>query len=1115
MAGDGVRELLLQMRMDNTEFKRSMRDAQQDVRLLKAQFKAAESDTGLEDASDTLRQNLQQQLKLLEDQAESYEKQITHLKDLLGQVGGPESELGHGILGQIKQLQTEMANTDGAANDTKAAIAKLDEGDAMDAVEEVKEAVQDMNTEIGEKGPDAVQKFLDATAGLTRFTEDLKASYGALFGWTEDTADSADEIYAAREYLMAGVKEATNMSAEEAAEFQAWQETMIANSIPLTFEQISAVSRAAGAAMDLSLQELQDFTLLYSKIQTTTELQGEEGVGALATMIGLFRLAADEYENFGSALAVLGDKSRGGEGDLLDIAQRAASAVALFKGAPEDLLALSAAIKQFGAENEAGGSALMRTFTRMGDAAEFGANKYGAMLSEIRQTYPDVKSFYDLSLKFSSGELRRDQVGVDLFGLNESDFSHMLDSAIALEKYISFMGQGTTIEDFVAGWQSNSVEHFISFWTQVGEIAKTGDTGVFDILSALGFNGVRDRTVLANMANMGAEMQQFLEWSRQAYEEGTALDEKYGNFLRTNEARRTMNENAQANMLSVMGQAVVEMRQPFEDWKADMQRWFVEDMPAWVQQGAGAAVQVLGTIGNVITGVSNVAEGLYYTGQTVKSFKEVDWKAVGGTVGKIAGVGVGTVAGVAGLFLLADALYSAATSTETISQNLRNVEIHIDEESKKRALAAIKEVQDASDKLANKEVSEEWAKISRVVKAGYGDIEMFGTAIAYEQTLVEKQLHDLTVSYGLQIDELNSQIIAASDAGDDALAAALMADRETVNAEWKAKAAAVQDAYSLAISQVFNGMLNQREGMADKLEQLNKDYNLLGMLLGLDRGLVINPDTTVRQYKEAYKAAFEAGLVTEADFNRLYNNSKLDASVWAGFGWNNMIKDLLARMSPTISSLFADQNLYGMFTSAVSGGIFDNVDISQVEGSLAAVLAAVNMKNVAAQGGDSIGDWEAGILQILVDALKEGKNQTGPAVEEVRDDVIQQMRDAFSSDSGRMGASAVGAMVTGNLATGILSGKDGAVAAMREVMAAVQAEAVNSAPLVAGVMRMGAGIGLAGATGAGSYHGGTQNTWNQSFTVTGSTIRDQQNIRRLAQEVMKEMRRTSSSVGLG
>ena len=1083
MAEGGVRDLLVQLRLDNKNFRTAITEAKGDVALLKAQFKEAESDSSLQDASKTLQENLSAQIEALKGQAEKYEEQIGKLRTALGTLG-EDSKAGQGVLGDIQKLEKQLSLTNAEVNT--------------------------LETKLNDLKFDAL---IDNIGKVTQLAEDLKMAYSGFFGWTDEAADSADEAYTRRQYLMAGVQEATDMNAEQMKAFQAWQEQVISTSIPLTFEQISAVAKAAGAAMDVSMEELQEFILLYSKIQATTDLQGEEGVGALATIIALFHMAKEEYAGFGSALAVLGDASRAGEADILAIAERAASAVALFGGAEQDLIALAAAVGHFGQENEAGGSALMRTFTNMGTAAEFGKNQYEGILQQIRALYPEMESFYDLSVAIAGKEVNSGTVA-SLLGMNASDFQQMMDTAIMLEKYVQYMGDGASIQSFVEGWENNSTEHFINFWTQVGAMAQRGDFFVFDVLSNLGFNGVRDKTTLANLTNMGQQMLVFLELSRQAYAEGTKLDEKYGNFLNTEESRRTINANATENMYAAMGQGVLMIRRPFEDLWADMQKNFVENMPDWVLTGAGAAVEGLSALGDFISGVGNLAEDVYFSGQVIQDIKNMNWKQVGSSLAplaKAAGVGIGSAAAIAGMIILGNVVNDIAYDTNQIAQNLNGIKIVVDEESKNQALQAIQEVQAASDRLANKETSEEWAKISRVVKAGYGDMEMFGTAIAYEQALVEKQLHDLTVSYGLQIDELNSQIIAASEAGDDALAAALATKREETAAEWKDEADAVRDAYSLALSQVFNGMLGQREGMAEKLEQLNKDYDLLALLLGINEK-ALSGTAVSQEYMAAYEAMLKGGLISQGDYDWLIQNS-LDSYARELYGWGAKIKSLLGRMVPTVAALFEDPQLYGLFTSAMESGIFENADVSQLEGALAGVLAAIDLKKVAAQGGGNVYSWDNGILQLLVNALEENKNLTGPAVQEVRDAVIEQMQEVFSENGKSSGATAVGAMVTGNLATGILSGKADAVSAMQDVIAAVQAEAMNSAPLIAALMQMGTGIGLAGAAGAGSYHGGTQNTWNQSFTVTGSTIKDQQNIRKLAQEVMKEMRRTGKSIG--
>ena len=149
---------------------------------------------------------------------------------------------------------------------------------------------------------------------------------------------------------------------------------------------------------------------------------------------------------------------------------------------------------------------------------------------------------------------------------------------------------------------------------------------------------------------------------------------------------------------------------------------------------------------------------------------------------------------------------------------------------KKKPLAQSRRFQAAADKLSGAELDAAYGGTGEAVKAGYGTVAMFGTSLGYEAELAQRDIADASAKYGAAINDYNAKIVAAVEAGDNALAASLAASRDTAQTEWDTSIGTIKTAYTLAVSELINGMMKSQPEAAAQLEKIAKQYDLMTAL---------------------------------------------------------------------------------------------------------------------------------------------------------------------------------------------------------------------------------------------------------------------------------------------
>lgn len=1071
MAEGDVRNLLVQLRLDQSQYKQSIADAKNELKYLKAAFQNVEGDESVGDAAAALKENLAAQLNALNEQIAAYEERLTALKTALNKVD-PDSGEAAGIKKDVTTIQTEL--------------------------EKAKTYVGDIKTEMADF---KVDQFVKAMGDLTQVVRDLDMAYNTLIGgWAKETSDTADEISVARESALASVYKIAegrpNVDDQWMDELDAYYQKAI-QVIPATYEELAAISAAGMQAGGVAAENIQAYTDVFAKLEKATDIVGSAGAEEFGKFLVLYNIGADAYERMGSAIVELGNNAGGTEAQILETSKRMAGSLKAAGIDAVDALALASSAITLGMEPDAAASSLEKLTNKMSTSAQIASGNYAELLELARQfTGPELQSIYELQNAFDVDSKERKGF-LAATGMTQKDMQQWINSAILAEKYAAALG--ITVEEFGRRWQQDSGLAFADFFRVMGSMEETETSGLSYMLQLMGITEIREKRLASAFATTSDEVYRQLELSRNAYAENIALQRESDQMFATTESRRKINRNKNENFLASIGETVKQIRQPFDDFFASVKQGFVDDMPAWVQTGVGAVVEGLGQLGNLISGVGEVTEGIYYTGQVVKDIRKTNFSKIGKQLAPLGKLAV-TSAGVAGFVALAETLNEMATGTSEISANLADLKININEESKNATLAAIAEVKAAAEALNDPETMEQYANTARVVKLGFGTKTMFDQALGYEKAVAEKEIEEIYASYGAKIREEEKKLIDETATEADRMA--IDQNIKTLEKQMREDVEARKRAYGASLNELMNGAIQQQEGAAEKLQALGEKYDLMRILY---------------EAQNQGSIAKRARYLQDSGANDLLNAMGLKA--YDARGNQNIpmaIKDVYDLIAKDVTALVNENGgLFDIFAGALGSGAFTEANIEGADGLFLRLLQAMDIKQIGEAGARDwreIGENSMGGLATGV-ATASGEVLSG--VEATAQGMLNAAKTILQINSPSRAMAEIGGYAVEGLAGGILAGKGMAVGAMREVMEAVAAEASAQMARINAILSVNVGGGFVGGGPAPGTRNGTTTTVNNVWNIGGGSLQVQQNIRRLAQQIDRVQRLTNASIGKG
>ena len=1009
--------------------------------------------------------------------AEGYKRSMTQakrevqllkeqLKGLKGDTSGETAakDLKSNLQRQLALVEGNVDQLKQKIEETKASMEKLDPSSQQWAnanyrlnsfATEAARAITQANTLKDTLNNWSLDRFVTAMGQATSLFNSAQMALSGITDGAAALADAADQVSVSRESADAGVFKIANgmpgVDEQWMRDLTEWNQRLI-QEVPITYEALAQIEANAMQAGGVAASGVREFALMFAKLQAATDLTGDSGAMALGQLAKLTGVAAQEYGNLGSAVVELGNNMAATESAIVQTAQGAASSLAGVGMRAADVLGLSAAAVGLGMEPQAASTALSKMAEDMARAAELGGEK--------AETYAAVL--------------------------------------------------GVSAEQFARLFKSDAAQTFLDFFVSLGNLTADGSESILSYLDELGVKEVRQARLAKNFARVNTEVAQALTLSRRAYRENTALDAEAEQQFATTESQRILNANKMANAQEALGDRVKALRQPFDDFFADVKQGFA-DMPGWVQDSAALLLEGARTAGNVIGAVGDVAQSAYYTGKLVKDFKSAaPWLQTAGKVG----LGVGAAAAGAGaIYMLGSALKDMAEDTTAISQGLANIRMHVDETSKQETLNAIATVKAAVLDLNDPADAAQYAQTSRLVQMGYGTSGMQGQALGYEQASSQRRIQEIYEGYNQQLDAAEEKLQSAQDR---MAREAAQSEINALTAQMQASVQAEQAAYGQTLNGLVNGMLSQNEAAEGKLAEIKEKYSLLQLLYAAN---AINDPAARRK------------ALTDADYyNRVtalgIKESKLLSIAPNGtgpgsgaqyldyFDMGESVKNLYDSLAQDVAALFSDDSLTTLLSTVLSSGAAAGADAEQISGAFLSLLQAMDIKRIGDQGAanwEEIGKYSAGGLG------KGMQDSTAPedAARAQAEALLAAAKDALDIRSPSRKFQAIGELAAQGLAAGLLAGKNRAAAAVAEMGAAMEAEALAISARINAIFDWaygGRGAGGGGNSGGGSGSGGG-GALTQNFYVSGG-VQTQAQIKRLAREMDALSRERNAGLGI-
>lgn len=454
----------------------------------------------------------------------------------------------------------------------------------------------------GKANTDEANRMLNFSRGWTVAGAAIGAS---LVGVTKAAVDY--------EAALAGVKKTTDPTAIQFAAFEQGFRNL-ANTIPVSAKELANMGAMAGQ-LGIHNESLLTFVETMAKLQTATNIVGEEGAAELAKFMNIMGTSQDRVSNLGSSLVDLGNNFATTEKDILDMALNLAGAGKQIGLSEGSVFGLATALSSVGIEAEKGGSAFSKVMINMAKAVD--------------------------EMDTSAGSKLREFAGV----------SHM------------------TAEEFASLFQSNPAAAIAAFVEGLGRASEEGSTAI-GILQEMNIKEVRLRDTLLRAGGAYKLFNDAVNRGNQAFKDNTALQREFQTFSETTASKLALAKNRLTDVAIEAGNKLLPVLADFLknssgwiDGVKGMVEWFSK-LPPGIQNVAGALTALAVAGGPVMTifGYSRLGFGLgqSWWGKLLKNIGESQIKAqeaagafklaetaleATGTAGLSAGSAIGTLAG--------------------------------------------------------------------------------------------------------------------------------------------------------------------------------------------------------------------------------------------------------------------------------------------------------------------------------------------------------------------------------------------------------------------------------------------------------------------------------------
>lgn len=331
--------------------------------------------------------------------------------------------------------------------------------------------------------------------------------------------------------------------------------------VPVSTSELNNLASIAGQ-LGIKAEDISTFTEIVAGLGEATNITSEEAGKLMAQFNNITNFTegygAEGYERFASTIVHLGNNSATTEKEIMNMAQRFASAGTLAGLNAPEILGMATALSSVGIASESGGTSLTKMTQKIQNAIETGSE--------------DLNAFAEVA--------------------------------------------GVTADEFSKKWQESPVEAINMFLGGLNKTYKEGGS-VMKLLDELGFNEVRLRNAASALATSEKDLGYYVGLANQAWDKNSALQTEVGRKYDTVASKQKMLKNSMElarieigeALLPVMAQIVTTARDiivPIAEW--------IDKNPELVQAIASAvavllslnsAIQFAINLTTIITALSN------------------------------------------------------------------------------------------------------------------------------------------------------------------------------------------------------------------------------------------------------------------------------------------------------------------------------------------------------------------------------------------------------------------------------------------------------------------------------------------------------------------------------
>ena len=441
---------------------------------------------------------LTQKQKLLTESIDGTKKKLEEEKKALEQLkAGPQTDE---TIRQQENLTREIADTEQQLKSLESEYKQF----GSVSQQQAKVAAEAMK-ETGKKIQDAGQGIKDVGSAMTRnvtvpvatgFAASAKAAidWETAFTGVKKTVDASEKEY---EQLADSIKDMSTKMASSKSE-------------------IAGVMEVAGQLGVTGVSNLEAFTKTAVMLGDTTNLSAEEAASSFARILNITGDGYDKVSNMGSAVVDLGNNMATSESEIVNMANRLASAGKISGLTTQEILALSAAMSSVGIQAEAGGTAMAQTMKGIQSAISTAA---------------------------------------------APDATQKAKDNLALLARVA----GHTSEEFVQAWKEKPMQAINDFVVGLSNLKEEGgDT--FAVLDELEMSGIRQSNMLQSLALASDQLAKATDISNEAWKDNTALSAEADKRYATMAAKLTQLKESLGNLAITVGERLMPYIEKMIGW---------------------------------------------------------------------------------------------------------------------------------------------------------------------------------------------------------------------------------------------------------------------------------------------------------------------------------------------------------------------------------------------------------------------------------------------------------------------------------------------------------------------------------------------------------------------